>query len=524
MPIKLSEALREMLISAFPNRDLEIFVADVFSEPVNNIINSTNVIGIQAFDLIKWAESEGELGNLIKEATYRKLSKFQKFILDYLGEILAVLGQEQGQDEFSGKDLKSLAELIQQFKVVRLAVEACIKNLPDSASQAFGEVIKYLNSDKKPDAYKLYILFTLLYSYPEKEGTLRIFYFIETLSKQEEIQSDLRNQLRQFLPPDLFPPVIEPNLTLVDKIKEIISLGPKKKIVLSNGYLRIKLKKIDEVNLRLTCFLQYGDDPDDLHTVDLEDSLKEKSQRGTSCNYKNLAQTVSKLINLGENKFHTNQGNAAGSLILEFFLPCDYLLAETIDLWKIELIPGDAVSIGSRYGIILRSSDRMNNPNLLSGLKKTWERLENLLGQQPKRKITPKKWREQFFHLEKLDGLKEDKSKLEQKIGIKLTCGLPDDKAIQEQLVKEIILTDLPFVIWNRSKTLASAHDLSKEMDRFLKIEHFQDRMKLLDCVQKERARFAGSDNPENYLGHHLAFLYDDPYRPLPQLQLFSTE
>jgi len=524
MPIKLSEALREMLISAFPNRDLEIFVADVFSEPVNNIINSTNVIGIQAFDLIKWAESEGELGNLIKEATYRKLSKFQKFILDYLGEILAVLGQEQEQDGFSGKDLKSLAELIQQFKVVRLAVEACIKNLPDSASQAFGEVIKYLNSDKKPDAYKLYILFTLLYSYPEKEGTLRIFYFIETLSKQEEIQSDLRNQLRQFLPPDLFPPVIEPNLTLVDKIKEIISLGPKKKIVLSNGYLRIKLKKIDEVNLRLTCFLQYGDDPDDLHTVDLEDSLKEKSQRGTSCNYKNLAQTVSKLINLGENKFHTNQGNAAGSLILEFFLPCDYLLAETIDLWKIELIPGDAVSIGSRYGIILRSSDRMNNPNLLSGLKKTWERLENLLDQQPKRKITPKKWREQFFHLEKLDGLKEDKSKLEQKIGIKLTCGLPDDKAIQEQLVKEIILTDLPFVIWNRSKTLASAHDLSKEMDRFLKIEHFQDRMKLLDCVQKERARFAGSDNPENYLGHHLAFLYDDPYRPLPQLQLFSTE
>ena len=524
MPIKLSEALREMLISAFPNRDLEIFVADVFSEPVNNIINSTNVIGIQAFDLIKWAESEGELGNLIKEATYRKLSKFQKFILDYLGEILAVLGQEQEQDGFSGKDLESLAELIQQFKVVRLAVEACIKNLPDSASQAFGEVIKYLNSDKKPDAYKLYILFTLLYSYPEKEGTLRIFYFIETLSKQEEIQSDLRNQLRQFLPPDLFPPVIEPNLTLVDKIKEITSLGPKKKIVLSNGYLRIKLKKIDEVNLRLTCFLQYGDDPDDLHTVDLEDSLKEKSQRGTSCNYKNLAQTVSKLINLGENKFHTNQGNAAGSLILEFFLPYDYLLAETIDLWKIELIPGDAVSIGSRYGIILRSSDRMNNPNLLSGLKKTWERLENLLDQQPKRKITPKKWREQFFHLEKLDGLKEDKSKLEQKIGIKLTCGLPDDKAIQEQLVKEIILTDLPFVIWNRSKTLASAHDLSKEMDRFLKIEHFQDRMKLLDCVQKERARFAGSDNPENYLGHHLAFLYDDPYRPLPQLQLFSTE
>ena len=524
MPIKLNEALRERLISAFPNRDLEIFVADVFSEPLDEITSPKNVIGVQAFDLIKWAESEGELGNLIKEATYRKLSKFQKFILDYLGEILAVLGQEQGQDEFSGKDLKSLAELIQQFKVVRLAVEACIKNLPDSASQAFGEVIKYLNSDKKPDAYKLYILFTLLYSYPEKEGTLRIFYFIETLSKQEEIQSDLRNQLRQFLPPDLFPPVIEPNLTLVDKIKEIISLGPKKKIVLSNGYLRIKLKKIDEVNLRLTCFLQYGDDPDDLHTVDLEDSLKEKSQRGTSCNYKNLAQTVSKLINLGENKFHTNQGNAAGSLILEFFLPCDYLLAETIDLWKIELIPGDAVSIGSRYGIILRSSDRMNNPNLLSGLKKTWERLENLLGQQPKRKITPKKWREQFFHLEKLDGLKEDKSKLEQKIGIKLTCGLPDDKAIQEQLVKEIILTDLPFVIWNRSKTLASAHDLSKEMDRFLKIEHFQDRMKLLDCVQKERARFAGSDNPENYLGHHLAFLYDDPYRPLPQLQLFSTE
>ena len=524
MPIKLSEALREMLISAFPNRDLEIFVADVFSEPLDEITSPKNVIGVQAFDLIKWAESKGELGNLIKEATYRKLSEFQKFILDYLGEILAVLGQEQGQDRFSGKDLKSLAELIQQFKVVRLAVEACIKNLPDSASQAFGEVIKYLNSDKKPDAYKLYILFTLLYSYPEKEGTLRIFYFIETLSKQEEIQSDLRNQLRQFLPPDLFPPVIEPNLTLVDKIKEITSLGPKKKIVLSNGYLRIKLEKIDKVNLHLTCFLQYGDDPDDLHTVDLEDSLKEKSQRGTSCNYKNLAQTVSKLINLGENKFHTNQGNAAGSLILEFFLPYDYLLAETIDLWKIELIPGDAVSIGSRYGIILRSSDRMNNPNLLSGLKKTWERLENLLGQQPKRKITPKKWREQFFHLEKLDGLKEDKSKLEQKIGIKLTCGLPDDKAIQEQLVKEIILTDLPFVIWNRSKTLASAHDLSKEMDRFLKIEHFQDRMKLLDCVQKERARFAGSDNPENYLGHHLAFLYDDPYRPLPQLQLFSTE
>jgi hypothetical protein len=520
----LKQALREVLTNAFQGLELDMLVDDMFGKKLGDLVFSEKSAPEVMFSLINQVETRSELGYLIDGAMYRKPSNFNKFILDYLEEIFTILELEL--DKFSGKDLNNLVEIIQNSKAVKLAAEACIKTLPDGVSQDYPEEIKRLNADQTPDAYRLYIVFKLLLSYPKDGENFRIFNFIETLSKQEKIKSDLRGRLKEFLPPHLLPSAIEPNPTIADKIKEIFPSGRKKKIGRLNGYLLIEVKKssIGKSKLYLTSSLQYGDDPDDFLPIDLVDSLQEISQRGTSCNYKNLAQTVSKLINLGENKFHTNQGNAAGSLILEFFLPCDYLLAETIDLWKIELIPGDAVSIGSRYGIILRSSDRMNNPNLLSGLKKTWERLENLLDQQPKRKITPKKWREQFFHLEKLDGLKEDKSKLEQKIGIKLTCGLPDDKAIQEQLVKEIILTDLPFVIWNRSKTLASAHDLSKEMDRFLKIEHFQDRMKLLDCVQKERARFAGSDNPENYLGHHLAFLYDDPYRPLPQLQLFSTE
>ena len=523
----LKEALREVLTNAFQGLELDMLVDDMFGKKLGELVFSEKSAPEVMYSLINRAKADGKLGDLIEGAMYRKPSNFNKFILDYLEEIFTILELEL--NEFSGKDLNNLVEIIQNSKAVKLAAEACIKTLPDGVSQDYPEEIKRLNADQTPDAYRLYIVFKLLLSYPKDGENFRIFNFIETLSKQEKIKSDLRGRLKEFLPPHLLPSAIEPNPTIADKIKEIFPSGRKKKIGRLNGYLLIEVKKssIGKSKLYLTSSLQYGDDPDDFLPIDLVDSLQEISQRGTSCNHQSLAQTVSKLIRLGNDQFNAKKGNAAGSLILEFFLPYDYLFTETIDLWKIEIIPGDEVPIGSRYRIILKSYDRMKISNLRSELTNSWERLQNLLNDQSTSRITSRRWREQFFHLEHVDGLKGENLKLEQKIGIKLTCGLPADKAKQDQLARDIIYTDLPFVIWNRSQTLASDRNLSKEMDQFLKIDHFQNPMKLLECVKTERAKAARSDNPENYLGHHLAFLYDDPSRPWPQLQqlqLFSTE
>lgn len=533
MPRKqgLNQALRELLVSSFEGRELEILVEDVFNEPLDSLVQPGNT-KVRTFDLIKWAQSEGELGNLIREAAYLKPSNFYKFILDYLDEILVTLELEE-VDGFLRENLRSLAKAIQQYKAVGLAVKACIETLPESALQDSEKEIEYLEDDQISDDYRLYILLKLLLDYKEKKGVLRILYFIEALSEQEEIESKLRDKLTELLPPELFPKKTVPDtVPVLDRLQEILPWERKKKIDPLNGYLLIKLIKANSIGkseLYLTSFLRYGDDSDVFHPVDLADSLEESSQKGTSCSCQNLAKTVSKLIRLGDRKFDKNKrdNKISGELILEFILPYDYLLAEAIDLWKIEIFPGNEVPIGSRYKIILRSSERISIPNLFARLGRKTRRLQDLLKQSEERKITPKKWRENFFHLGSIDGLRKYESPLEQKIGIKLTCGLPEDREKQEQLVRDILYTDVPFVIWNRSQTLAATRDLSKEMDEFLKIEHFQDLMKLLDCVETERTRTARSDNPENYLGHHLAFLYDDPDRPLPhlkQLQLFSTE
>lgn len=513
MPAKkiFSTALREILTSAFPSRALEILVNDVFGKNLNDFVQSGDD-ETRRFDLINWAKSNGELGKLIEGAMKEKPSNFNKFILDYLEEILTILELEL--DEFSGKDLNNLVEIIQNSKAVKLAAEACIKTLPDGVSQDYPEEIKRLNADQTPDAYRLYIVFKLLLSYSKDGENPKILNFIETLSKENQIRSDLKEKLRKLLPDKLFPPVND----LPSNFLERFIRNPK----LSNGYLLIEIRKMTDFKkekFHVNAFLEYDELGKSVHrSVDLADSPEEKSQKGTSCSYQSLAEIVVKLIHLGEEQFSAEKGDAAGPLILEFFLPYEYL-TEKIDLWEIELLKDVSKPIGSQYDIILRSSDRMESHKLLPRLKQSWNQLESL---KRRKNISKRQWLESFLHIEGIDfSWEQDISK---KIGIKLTCGLPEDGKKKATLISDVLLTNLPVAIWTRSGSISESPNLSEALDQFLKIEHFRDVSTLLKCIQMERAKAARMKSPEKYLGHHIAFLYDDPYRPLPQFQPLSIE
>jgi len=508
----LKQALREVLTNAFQGLELNMLVDDVFGRKLGDLVVTEKSAPEVRFSLINWAEARDKLGDLIDGAMYRKPSNFNKFILDYLEEIFTILELEL--DKFSGKDLNNLVEIIQNSKAVKLASEACIKTLPDGVSQDYPEEIKCLNTDQTPDAYRLYIVFKLLLSYPKDGENLRILNFIETLSKENQIRSNLKEKLRKLLPDKLFPPVND----LPSNFLERPSRNPK----LANGYLLFEIRKMPDFKkekFHINAFLEYDELGKPVHLpVDLADSPEEKSQRGTSCSYQSLAETVVKLIHLGEERFSAKRGDTAGPLILEFFLPYEYL-TEKIDLWEIEPLKDVSKPIGSQYDIILRSSDRMENHNLLSKLKQSWERLESL---RKRERIPKKQWLECFLHIEGIDFYWEQD--ISKKIGVKLTCGLPEDGTKKATLISEVLLTNLPVAIWSRSGSISEIPNLSEALNQFLKIEHFRDISMLLKCVQMERAKAARMRSPEKYLGHHIAFLYDDPYRPLPQFQPLSIE
>jgi len=547
----LQEDLNVLLADSFKGADLEMFVKYTFQESLTNISESATD-EVKAFRLVNWAEEKGNLGDLIVYAAIRKEKKFKDFIHKHLEEILEIskpnldrltdfifenlevdldklrtfiaqhlyeiLKDSNLHPEIDRQIFINLLEIILQIENrlnnVELVFKACVRSVPESGLEDARQEMKDLNNHLLPSRYRFYVLIKVLEKYPPDDQVPRIFRFIENLSKENQIRSDLKEKLRKLLPDKLFPPVND----LPSNFLERLSKNPK----LSNGYLLIEIRKMTDFKkekFHVNAFLEYDELGKSVHrSVDLADSPEEKSQKGTSCSYQSLAEIVVKLIHLGEEQFSAEKGDAAGPLILEFFLPYEYL-TEKIDLWEIELLKDVSKPIGSQYDIILRSSDRMESHKLLPRLKQSWNQLESL---KRRKNISKRQWLESFLHIEGIDfSWEQDISK---KIGIKLTCGLPEDGEKKATLISDVLLTNLPVAIWTRSGSISESPNLSEALDQFLKIEHFRDVSTLLKCIQMERAKSARMKSPEKYLGHHIAFLYDDPYRPLPQFQPLSIE
>jgi hypothetical protein len=517
-------------VNLFQNpQELEMFCSDVFSVQLDDIapLTTNTTYPFRVFKVISWAETQGKLGELIDEIRPRNRGDFCKLVEGQFSEMVKILDPSSG--EIQGNNISNFANLILESENVQQAIDSSKSVLPVSLQDdSYFHEIQALE-DKKNDKYRLYIVFLLLRDYPRsQDGPSRFSSFIKNFSERIDDAPQLSQkdpQLSQKLK-SLFPGIIP----LQKKISPAASPGkiesflkpsaqPKQKLV--NAYLLIQLGR-DQFSgkdqFHLDACLKIN--PEEPIPVGLRNSANEvHGQRGTTCTRQEIEEQVVQLIRRGEEVFSdTKENEISFLLIVEIFLPYEYL-TEKIDLWRMEQL-NEKVPIGSRYNIVLRSWDRIVDKNLKEGLETSWRTLQPLL--DPDRKTAPKGWHEYFLHLESLPGSWD----FDKKIGVKVTCGLPDRSEDQIELMRKIITTDLPFAIWTRSAELSKVKDLPEEIKQLLDFKNFRDIDQFLKSIQQKRKEAnnarAGNGKAEDYLGHHLAFLYDDPSRPFPRPRVLS--
>ena len=250
------------------------------------------------------------------------------------------------------------------------------------------------------------------------------------------------------------------------------------------------------------------------------DDLTEDLSRFESLLDKN-EQQIGKICNLNEVSLELNQFLEKALLLLrgknycltiEFFLPTD-LMGMEIDRWKISDPVDEEMTLGIKYPIRLRSLERLDLRYLdhyLSQWRESWHQVRKLLENTPNQEC--------FETLAEIENFswKLLKVNLNKKIGLKVTCHHPE--SMREYLFKAIRGATTPIAIWTR--TDIPNLDQVKAIDEILTS---QPLCHLCESVRQTR-QIAGIQTGE-HLGHHLALLWENPYRLTPDIMpLVPTE
>lgn len=184
------------------------------------------------------------------------------------------------------------------------------------------------------------------------------------------------------------------------------------------------------------------------------------------------------------------------NLTIEIFLPMK-LLCMDVDRWLVSDLD-DEIPVGTRYRTIVRSSDRLNRRYLRdrwSQWNHNWDRVKICGHCKPNcddfetiDRFVDRDWQESIDNL------------YQEKLGLKLTCGLdPDHK---QDLFKAIHSAATPVAIWVRCNL--PSLNLAAEIDALVTGNTL---FGLSAAVLKKRQQ-ARSDR---HLGMHLAMLWEDP-------------
>jgi hypothetical protein len=200
--------------------------------------------------------------------------------------------------------------------------------------------------------------------------------------------------------------------------------------------------------------------------------------------------------------------NRKYNLTIEIFLPC-HLMCMEIDRWKITDPIVDDITLGIRYPVRLRSLERLSRRYLYSYLSQwyqSWDKVREILQNEPTQEI--------FEHLQEMESFncKLLTSKLKEKIGLKVTCS--HSKSITKDLFKAILAATTPIAIWTRAD-IANLDQVTAIND----ILTFKPLCNLSESVRRNREE-ADNAQTEEHLGHHLALLWENPYRLTPDAML----
>jgi hypothetical protein len=540
------KALREALVSAFPNDDhLAMMLQDEVSPPLS--ISSADTYPLRVFRLVNTAGGEGRLRELVIGASRAKPGNpdLKRFVQENLQSLLEVDSNSLSTDLLSSliHCLNSITDFAEGI------LDACTQTLPDLDVNHPTLIKQLLNNDLSTDVKWLIVLELFLKTYGRNsENELYIIKFVQNLQcfAVGASKSALKTWLTD-LPEELRPTqTVSKQLTSLSRpsnealknlqayflitvdYPEITTQTGKFGI---NGYLISRVGNDKELTKFQVITLQSP--PDETSTQTIEEKQQKKGlfctlQQIEHCLPDWLLQVQKVIANRCtelQNEFSLDLPPVS-DLTIEFWLPFDHLAAAA-DTWTVYSEPVSKkqrnLVVGKEYRVVVRSYDRFISSKAFNELNRTWQNLNDFL-QKPSDTASVK---QRFEHVERWERLTAIQQQFMNQpfLGLTLTCPLCSEQyqTQRNELFGWILDAGIPMALWSRCSDLVEA-DHQKEMHKLLTADTLcqLDQLledQLLEQIKKTR-KLANDKQP---LGHHLAIWCDEPKR-LIELKQFLEQ
>lgn len=193
-------------------------------------------------------------------------------------------------------------------------------------------------------------------------------------------------------------------------------------------------------------------------------------------------------------------GQAMTQLTIEVFVPRE-LLNLRADHWKLTISEGLKVSVGKQYRLVIRSLERQRDKRALPTHLAKWQ---SLLQSNPDTAASSIWWFQEADREELYVTLVGE----DDRVGVGLAFRHPQI-AERNDLLYISLQAGVPVALWLREKVRDGLQRLRAELEAKLSSDGLSD---LPGLVRDLRASTAMAD-----VCRHLALLWDDPHRPLPE-------
>ncbi|MFB2837793.1 effector-associated domain EAD1-containing protein [Floridanema evergladense] len=515
--------LREALIKAYPKEaDIQLMLEDQLDWSLSNI-KEAETYGLKVQNIIRWAEAQGKLRELIIGAS--QSNPGNQYLRDCVGCLLIDCFDDIDDNLLATESLISLIKILkeiqnQEFTLIKKCCEIVVPEISDHRSQMLKDI---QNNELDPSVKLLILLNLLLKEYKKKsQGMPYIIEFVMALQRTKELQATTHQALFRWLKQVHPEYPVSSNNADNQNIKKL------------QGHLlifvRVPITSSTEFLVQtFLCIKTIGNDDSVVETkfIDLPINNEQGSQRGIFCNLSQIEENLLKWEEEIRKKLddHAEKMGCWYDLTIEFFLPYDYL-ATPVEQWKVNKAPIQRKRrdpVGKKHQVVVRSVDRLDDSELFNQLLKTWQHAAQILEKNP----TPEMIQAKIEQLDCPVGCDWDaltrSLKINQQIALKLTCAMPNCTTSNgstnlERLFESILEGGTPIVLWSRQCNL-SDDNVVFQMDGLLTLETLCNLDNLLEQVKTKRIE-AGDDRS---LGHHLAILCDEP-KWLRQVRQFLRE
>ncbi|KST64957.1 VMAP-C domain-containing protein [Mastigocoleus testarum] len=491
--------LRDAIISAFPDKpSLEMMVAIELDENLDEIAGGNNFKAI-VFNLIKkWAEPKGKLKNLVEGACKENpgnhdLKSIRRELFPKLSDSINL------KNKFSTISRQQWKDLCLIIAYIDLALLKNICRITLENNSKFQDILGNLPELIKPE--NLGIFKTIfLDKYPKNNRDIpTIIEFVERLTKEQEISTNIREQLNCWL--NLIAKEFDISLPCYEVQK--LSQGTR-----INSYLLVTVtpNSSDKFYLQAELIPNYLPKETNSTSIKIE---KNSNLPNIECSLSDIVDNIYNLIRIAKTQYlHKHRFY---NLVIEVFLPLQ-LLDANLDLKDIPIGLKDKTRpFGSEYKFLVRSLDRFisHDGEYFHRLYSRWEKLNYWM----KNCLSERDIENNIHHISQVDDCNweeiETELEIEEKLGVKITCCLPESKFDREDLFITILRGGVPIFLWTRR----GLPDIEYEINKLLDINFFKDEFTWTELVWKLRKRAHAKRDKENYLGYNLGFLCDNPHR-----------